>query len=131
MISKILCDADFLIALFVQDDSNHKKAFEIYNSFDSSYFVFTNLAIYETATVLSRKLEHDDAIFTLESIRNRFCNPIVFDTKWESDIFDIFNSYSKKNISFFDCSCLFIAQKFNYKIASFDKFYPKEILIGM
>ncbi len=63
--SKILCDADFVIALFLDTDSNHQKAFDIYNSIDSSLFVILNITIYEVATLLSRFLPQSEAIYTL------------------------------------------------------------------
>jgi predicted nucleic acid-binding protein len=128
MTTKILCDADFLIALFTKQDSTHQKALDLYNSHDSDCFTVMNLTIYEVATVLSRKMQQDKAIYTLESIRIIFPNAITFDIAWEAEVIDLYNSFTKKNISFFDCACMILAPKINAKIASFDSFYPPEIL---
>jgi predicted nucleic acid-binding protein len=128
MNNKILCDADFIIALFVDHDSNYIKATKLYNATDNSLFIVTNITIYEVATVLSRKLSQSEAVYTLESIRQRFINPIIFNHLWEAEVYDLYNSFDKKNISFFDCACMILAKKLDCKIASFDSFYPAEIL---
>ena len=125
---KILCDADFIIALFVDTDSNHQKAMRTYNSNSNGSFLILNITIYEVATVLSRILPQSEAIYTLQSVRMRFESPIIFDPKWENSVYELYNSFSKKNISFFDCACMIYAKKVNAKIASFDNFYPAEIL---
>lgn len=125
--NKVLCDTDFLLALHLEADSNHQKALAIFEKY--SDYSLTNLTIYETATVLSRLLPQDKAVFTLRSIRENFVNVIEFSAKWEGEVFSLYESYNKKNISFFDCSCQIIAQKFGYKIASFDQFYPAELLV--
>ncbi len=57
-----------------------------------------------------------------------FNKPIIFDYKWENDIYRLYNSFEKKNISFFDCACLHYAKIVKAKVVSFDKFYPPEIL---
>ncbi|MEI6728983.1 MAG: PIN domain-containing protein [bacterium] len=124
---KVLCDTDFLLALHIEADSNHDKALEIFEKYAD--YSLTNLTIYECATVLSRLLPQDKAVFTLQSIRENFTSVVAFDIDWESEVFDLYNSFEKKNISFFDCACQIIAQKFGYQIASFDKFYPKELLV--
>ena len=125
-IKGILCDADFLIALYVDKDSNHQKATEIYSQFEN--FSILNITFYEVATVLSRLFDHELAKSTLQDMKELFTNIIIFDQKLEEKTFELYYSCNKKNISFFDCACLITAQKNNYKIASFDKFYPEEIL---
>ena len=127
-IKGILCDADFLIGLYVDKDSNHQKATEIYSQFEN--FSILNITFYEVATVLSRLFDHQIAKDTLKDIQELFTNVITFDQKLEESAFELYYSYNKKNISFFDCGCLITAQKNHYKIASFDKFYPKEMLVG-
>ena len=123
----LLCDTDFLISLQLETESTHEEAMDIYENNDE--FVVLNITFWEVATVLSRKLNQDQAIATLERIQEDFPNIINFNDKAEKEAFDLFKSFAKKNISFFDCACLVTAQKHGYKIASFDKFYPKEILI--
>ena len=123
----ILCDADFLIALYVNTDSNHAQATEIYNQ--NNNFAILNITLYEISTVLSRLFEHKIAKKTLIDIQDLFLNIITFDQSMEKNTFSLYYQLDKKNISFFDCACLSVAKKNNWKIASFDKFYPPEILV--
>ena len=48
----ILCDADFLIAFLLENDSNHIEAVEILNANIEADFVYLNLTEYELLTVL-------------------------------------------------------------------------------
>ncbi len=130
MTTKILCDADFLIGLYLNADSNHDKANLILEQFKSTCeFVVLNLTRYEFATVLSRKLPQANAIEIYKQFQKDFQNEVWFEKKYEEDVLEIYNSFDKKNISFFDCACLYIARVLNCKIASFDSFYPAEILV--
>jgi predicted nucleic acid-binding protein len=125
--AKIILDSDFVIALYLPSDSNHVKAFNIYQQYDDYSILSINL--YEIATVLSRLLNQDEAIIVFCNIIKDFDEIVVdFEREWEGDIINIYNSFSKKNISFVDCSILYIAKKLNAKIATFDKFYPSELL---
>ena len=127
----ILYDTDFLINLFVTNESNHKKAITIKNKVEFAYYNILNLVTYEFATVLSRKFDQDFALSILtdfEKIKN--LEIIYLNKTQEEKVWNLFKGYSKKNISFVDCANLVIAQEFNLKIASFDKFYPKELLIN-
>lgn len=122
----VLCDTDFLVALYIAEDLNHAKANEILNKYNS--FIVTNITFYEVLTVLSRKLEQLIAIKILNQIQKDFSNILIFDQGWELEVYKIYTSFEKKNISFFDCACLFLATENNFKIASFDKFYPSDLL---
>lgn len=131
MITKILCDADFLIALLLKEDSNHAKAINLYCKHSDNYeFVFLSITKYEIATVLSRKLQQKEAVSVYKDFQDGFQNEIWFEKGWESEVFDLYNSFTKKNISFFDCACMTLAHKINAKVASFDSFYPQSILIS-
>lgn len=125
--STVLMDADFLIALYIDTDSNHQKAMNLYDNFDN--FVVLNLTLYEVATVLSRLFQHSEAKLILNNIFGDLSEIVLgYDRAWESSILEIYHAQINKNISFFDCTCLYLAQKLDYKIASFDSFYPKKIL---
>ena len=100
--------------------------FEKYS--DTSDFMIMNLTKYEFSTVLSRKLPQLEAIKIYKEFTKDFQNEIWFEISWESEVFDLYNSFEKKNISFFDCACMILAKKINSKIASFDNFYPSELL---
>ena len=126
MKNSVICDTDFLISLHLENESTHQKAYELFQRHDN--FIVLNITFFEMATVLSRKLYQSEAVEILESIQSEFTNVYNLTKQDELSIFELFKSYSKKNISFFDCACLHITQKLDCKIASFDSFYPKEIL---
>lgn len=127
MITKtVLCDADFLIALCIVNEPNHELAKEILAKYN--HFVVLNITFYEVATVLSRKLIQPEAVDTLERIQEAFCNVIYFLPINEFQTFKLYKSFTKKNISFFDCACSITARNNDFLIASFDKFYPLQIL---
>lgn len=129
MTKTILCDTDFLIALLIAEDVNHDKAREILDQNQDCDFIYSNLTKYELMTVLSRKLDQHLAIKAFELFQELFVNEFVFDTSLEPQMINFYKKSKNKNQSFFDIACLIQAQKFGYKIASFDKFYPKELLI--
>ena len=124
----ILCDADFLIALLIQNDSNHLKARAIIDNNLDANFLYSNLTKYELMTVLSRKLDQKKAVQCLELFINIFEDEFQFDITLEPQIIDFYKQSTNKNQSFFDIACLLTAQKLNYRIASFDQFYPKGLL---
>ena len=123
---KVLCDTDFLISLFITNEPNYVLANSIFDKYDK--FFVLNITFYEVATVLSRKLTQSEAIEILCRMRNTFVDIIKLSDQEEQITFDLYNSFTKKNISFFDCACMTVAKKLDYKIASFDQFYPKSIL---
>ena len=71
-----------------------------------------------------------NAIALYKLFEENFQNEIWFEKSWEPEVFDLYNSFTKKNISFFDCAGMILAKKINAKIASFDSFYPTSILIS-
>ncbi len=127
--SKILCDADFVISLFIDIDSNHAKATNIFERYNFEDFIILNITLYEVATVLSRILPQNEAIEALKLVRSRFDNPINFNPKWDNEVYNLYNTFEKKNISFFDCACMIYAKKVKAKIACFDKFYDEGMLV--
>ena len=125
----ILLDTDFIFNFFDENQSNHSKANDLVEKYVDCQFIISNLVRQELATVLSVRLgyqfwrEVEAALSEFEVI------DIFLKEDQTQSIWELFNNFKKKNISFIDCSNLYLAQKYNYKIASFDKFYPKEILI--
>lgn len=128
MTKKILCDTDFFVALLIADDMNNDKAMKIIQKYSSWEFVYSNLTKYELMTVLSRKLDQKNAVKALNLFEDTFQNMFEFDALLESEIISFYKQSINKNQSFFDVTCLIIAKKNNYKIASFDKFYPSDLL---
>ena len=128
MTKKILCDTDFFVALLIADDMNNDKAMKIIQKYSSWEFVYSNLTKYELMTVLSRKLDQKNAVKALNLFEDTFQNMFEFDALLESEIISFYKQSINKNQSFFDITCLIIAKKNNYKIASFEKFYPSDLL---
>lgn len=128
--NKIICDADFILALYLESDSNHDKVNTILSKYlQVSEFYVLNFTKYEVATVLSRLLPHPFAVNVNKAFLTEFShNEIWLDKEMESKTYKLYETFSKKNISFFDCACMVLATKLNCKIASFDSFYPSEIL---
>jgi predicted nucleic acid-binding protein len=129
MIPKILCDTDFFIALLIEEDTNHEKAISILQTYNQSIFSYSNLTVYELMTVLSRKLPQTLAIQALTIFETTFDDRFDFDLDLEVDIMRFYKQSVQKNMSFFDIACLIQAQKYQIPIASFDSFYPKELLV--
>lgn len=128
---KVVLDSDFLIALFLGDQPNHYKAQQIFESIKSGQLYVINLVHYELATVISYKFSHHLAVQVLNDMNNLPIKFVEIDRSMEDDIWSEFFQHKKKRVSFVDCANLVIAQKGKMKIASFDKFYPKEILISV
>lgn len=118
-----LCDTDFLISLHLANESTHTQAVNIFQKYNS--FLILDITLYEVATVLSRKLNHTDAISLLNLIQENFTDVIAFKEKYEKLTFENYKIQKNKNTSFFDCAVLTVAIQNDYKIASFDKFYPE------
>jgi predicted nucleic acid-binding protein len=130
MTKQILCDADFFVALLLDEDSNYAKAQSILNNHLDCIFLYSNLTRFELMTVLSRKVPQRKAIEALELFQYTFTDEFEFDTELDQSIVEFYKTSKNKNQSYFDIACLLTAQKLNCKIASFDKFYPSEILIS-
>jgi len=129
MTNKVILDSDFLYGLFVEDDVHHKICVQALPKIENSQILISNLVIYEMLTLLSRRVSQAAAQSFLEDIEMLGVQKIFIDQQVEAEILKQFLSYSKKNISFVDCSNLVLAKKYNTKIASFDRFYPAGFLI--
>jgi len=125
----ILLDADALVALAKEDDSNHNKALKIKEVLDGQDvdFYITSFTIPEAATVISYKVDHSSALKFLKSARSSdFFNVeinnelITLSDKW----FEKQNQ--NKGISYFDCVNMAALELLETNlIFSFDKGYKK------
>lgn len=66
----------------------------------------------------------------LSQIENLDILKVVVDEKIHEQTLVELKNHTKKNISAVDCSNLALAQKYKAKIASFDQFYPTQMLIS-
>lgn len=129
---KVLLDSDYLFGLFVTGDPNHEKAKKLHGYLfkNNVQLQALNCVIQETATVLSNKISHKDAKAFLESYQDYIDYIILLDENLESLAWGRFQKQTKSHTSFVDCANL--ATYYEYKldkIVSFDKFYPKEVLL--
>lgn len=124
---RVLLDSDFIISLTFADQSTHRRAVDIYQLNSNADFYILNLTQFEFATVVSKKFNYKVINEIFESLKNVSLlrmNNFIENLAWQE-----FFKHKKKGISYVDCANLVVAQENEMKIASFDKFYPKEILI--
>jgi predicted nucleic acid-binding protein len=126
----IILDTDFIYSLFFDGQSTHDLAVKLSSQFLDSELILTNFVKFELATVLSKRESHQVAMSVIQDLTEidniRYYRLSEDD---ENQTYKLFCTFTTKNISFVDCSNLFLSQKSNFKIASFDKFYPKSNLV--
>lgn len=130
LILDILLDADALIALAKQDDSNHERAVKINDELQKRgvSYMLSPFTVAEAATVLSYKVSHQAAKKFLKQIRE--LDIPAFDLKEEQIKLaeSWFNKQSKKGISYFDCYNMALLERYKKQIEaifSFDSIYKK------
>ena len=124
----ILFDSDFVFSYFVKEQSTHKDAVNIVEKYSTAKYYISNLVRQELATVLSYKkkfLETRTVFYNLEKFEVK---NVFIDSADEYSIWSMFWRY-EKSVSFIDVSNIYLAEKYGYRIASFDKFYPKELIL--
>ena len=129
-ILEVLLDADALIALAKQDDSNHKRAVTINENLQRRgvAYMLSPFTAAEAATVLSYKVSHQAAKKFLKQIRN--IDIPTFDLKEEQIKLadNWFNKQQRGGISYFDCYNMALLERYNNQIEaifSFDSIYRK------
>lgn len=124
----IFVDSDAFVALIKKDDSNHKRAEQIFNALQDRDVVFytSNYVFAESVTVISQRIGKDIALQFIETLKAK---GTLFSTIWvtkeiEKEAIKIFEKQQSKNISLVDCSNMAIIEinKFD-GIFSFDKNY--------
>lgn len=129
---KILLDSDALFGLFIPDDVHHKETtrlLEECKNKEDSFFVLSSV-IQETATVISHKRNHETSIRFVAQIDDLGAIKLWLDESLEDASWQIFNVQTKKGTSFIDCANLASIRYYHLdKIFSFDRFYPKELLL--
>jgi predicted nucleic acid-binding protein len=125
-----LLDTDFLFAYFFNEQSTHQKAKIIMDKIENSDLYITNIVLQELATVLSNKQSQAHAKIAIENCKLLDLRIIKMTDEEELAVWVEFNKIDKNKTSFIDCSNLYLAINNNYKIASFDNFYPSEILVN-
>ena len=126
----VIGDADSLIALVNNDDSNHQKAKTIILGLAKKKYaiVYPNTAILEAITALTRKLnlKNKAGLIANQYLEGGF-SLVWVDEEIQREAlgFQIENAVSKKN-TVFDCLVVACAKKVSAAgIFSFDKWYSK------
>lgn len=129
---KIVLDSNVLVALYKLDDSTHQQAKEITRRLheQGDTFVALNLIVQESATVISMKVGQEEAKGFYQKRERVIDREIALDDVLEDQAWKIFLRQLKKGTSFIDCANLAFIEKYKLDgILSFDKFYPKKLLI--
>jgi predicted nucleic acid-binding protein len=126
----ILFDTDFLYNFFFKNQSNHKKSKELIEKYIDAVFFISKPVKYEFLTVISNKENQEIAKELYYKLNYLELNILELDQEIENIAFNLFLDSDKNKTSIVDCLNLALAQKFDCKIASFDKFYPKQKLLG-
>ena len=121
---KILVDADFLVALNKQNDTNFKKAVNKIVFLKEAEIFITQFTIPEAMTVLSYKTSHTEAKRFLNETRHAHFTVINLDESLQEKTDQIFFAQKKKGTSWVDClNVAAILTCHLDGILSFDRFY--------
>jgi len=111
-----LIDSSVWVALFLEFDSNHKKAEEIISKISNKIYLPYNVIV-EVTTVLAYKHSKKQADNFLEYIEYNK-DIILFENELKSEI-DFYKKVNRK-VSFVDVSLVFLAKKLNLNLITFD-----------
>lgn len=124
--NSVLIDTDALLALYNPKDIHHKVSLKIHKRLSSVKLpiYITNLVFYETATLLSHRISHDEAKWFVKDISKLDLNHIFVDEELSRDSWNIFLSQSKNDTSFVDCANIAVLKQLKFdQIFSFDRIY--------
>lgn len=123
---KILVDADFLVALNKQNDTNLEKALSKIGLFKKAEIFITQFTLPEAATVLSYRVSQEEAKKFLNETRHTHFTVISLDELLQERTDQIFLTQKKKGTSWVDCLNVAAIQMHHLDgILSFDRFYQQ------
>ena len=128
MNSSVYVDASGFISLRLENDFNHTKALGCaeYLVNNKIKTVTTNIAIYETVTVIAQKVGLDEGREVLKSIRDYAMEIIYVDEYLEDFAIKRFMAIKSKNISLFDCVHFAVMESEGIKtVFGFDNHFEK------
>lgn len=124
---KILVDADALVAIAKDTDSNHKKALVTSQKIRTATIYTTPFTIPEAVTVLSHKASQIEAKNFLKNARERMFSEIQLNPEFIQAADKVFLSQKTKGTSWIDCLNAAVVKTEELDgIFSFDKFYKKQ-----
>lgn len=128
MILPVYVDASGFISLTLENDSNHIKALKCaeYLVNNKIKTVTSNIAIYETVTVIAQKIGLEEGRRVLKSIRNYAMEIIYVDAYLEDFAVKRFMAIKSKNVSLFDCVHFAVMESASIKtVFGFDDHFKK------
>lgn len=124
-----LYDTDFLYNLFVPEQTNHIVAKTIFESLGKHRICILKIVKFELATVISHKENQSLAKDIILALEESEADIIDLDQNTEKMGWELFLGSPKNKTSFVDCANLAFAKQNQYKILSFDSFYPNHLLV--
>jgi len=121
---KVFVDTSGWVALFVENDADHKKAVSIFEQLkEEKTLIYTSdYVIDETITTILVRGSHKQsvvagsALFNSEIIKNIYVAPEYLESAWK-----LYQKYKDKEFSFTDVTSMTISKELNIKKAfSFD-----------
>ena len=115
-------DSSVLVALFIDGDSNHARAYEII-SMAAGHLYVPYIAVEETASILTYRLSKGLADQFITFIQND-ARIVVVDSAVERDMETFLKTH--KRISFADISIMSVASHMGLRLITFDKQMERE-----
>jgi len=115
---KTILDANVWIAFFYTNDSTHKKAVKIFQELREQELVITEYIILEVATILKKVAGIRIAEQFLETLAKSSVS-VIQDSDLLQQTIPIFLKSGRNNLSFVDCSLVYLSNRYNVK--TFDK----------
>lgn len=116
--NKHILDSNIFIALYFKDDTLHEEAIKLLESLNECEILIPYCVIQEVATVLAYKLGKKVADNFIEDISNSN-NCFLIDNNLYEEI--TFFRKTNKKLSFTDISLIFLAQKYQATLITFDR----------
>lgn len=119
----IVLDTSLIISFFDEEDVLHQKAVKIFEEFEKEgkQLLLTDYVLNEAVSVTLRKGGLDKSKELLEFLLE-YKNMEIFhvDADGFMEVINIFKE-QKDNLSFIDCSLLWLAQAYGFRVETFDK----------
>ena len=112
----IFVDTSFLLAFFSEDDADHERVAEVFESFKGRHLpellLTTDHVVFETITLARYRISHERAVFVGERLYSEKIVQI-YRASFEEQraAFDYFKRYADKKYSAVDCLSFVVMEK--------------------
>lgn len=120
----ILVDSNYLLALARDHDSLHNLAVDFKSKLVDFGILYLEDVLKEVQTIISVRISHQESFAWIDSI---YKNEADIDRQYNlssSEYFEVLNywrSLANSRLSFVDAQILYLANKYNFKVLTFDK----------